>query len=90
MSELSSEGQGDGSSWWVGPRAPTTHNRSPEDWSHGVTEASGQFPGGTWGLSAFVLLQSKLFGVWHEHTIVPEEVAAIFPLSSQMSSNWSE
>lgn len=55
----------------------------PEDES---PQASGQFPaGGMWGLTAFVLLRSKLFGVWREHTIVPEEVAAIFPLSSQMS-----
>lgn len=54
--------------------------RGPEPW------ASGQFPaGGMWGLTAFVLLQSKLFGVWREHTMVAEEVALIFPLSSQMS-----
>ena len=61
--------------------------RERAQWPRGQDpQASGQFPaGGMRGLTAFVLLQSKLFGVWREHTMMPEEVAAIFPLSSQMS-----
>ena len=35
MSELSSKEQGDCSSWWVVPHTSTTHNGSPEMWSHG-------------------------------------------------------
>lgn len=47
---------------WRRERAQWPRGRKPQ--------ASGQFPvGGMWGLASFVLLQSKMFGVWREHTI---------------------
>lgn len=54
----------------------------PEDQSHG-RQASSLLEGcGTHSLCATSV---QAVGVWREHTTVPEDVALISPLSSQMS-----
>lgn len=54
----------------------------PEDQSHGQ-QASSLLEGcGTHSLCA---TSGQAVGVWREHTMVPEDVAPISPLSSQMS-----